>query len=565
MCLVKCYPSLQPSSFHSPTILDTPDHNSILEPRNPHQSTSLLPTMQPPSPFYARYAPAPMLSHPGPVPASLPHPTSHQISHAYPSTSSAPSYVYSSQYASPYPPHASVAYSPYVTHPSHASFVPAAHGVPSVHLQAPPVLAGAPAMYGPAPTQPTRAPAPPAYAPPSPESCERDAFYRKLHAFRDSMGDPIQRLPTLGFKELDLWVLYNEVVKRRGIDAVIAKKQWKEVAEALQLPSSCTDSGFRLRLHYKKYLEAFERKYFDPPESVSPRSSGKESTSPSVKAEPKSPAVKKAESKTMEKAPSSVTSSGSAPTEAGDIENESAGTVSNGSNGSDSRRSSGGSGGVSRAEATSKGEGMRKARGIVKKKKRSVGNGVTGLKKQDVQDKGEGKVKKGKDESEEVRRPVSCPKQSNGLPKQTQDAEMHVERQPKRPEKQVEEKEAAVRRKPDGKGPCGSKGGVNRKAGDEKKVSVLFTARKSQTGSSRDSKPSVAKGISKGRGNRVDFSVLDSATLKRYARVHGVGCDGESAGKKGLAERVAAHFSATPVRGGETATVLRFIQAVRRR
>lgn len=100
--------------------------------------------------------------------------------------------------------------------------------------------------------------------PQRPLPSERDAFYSKLHTFRDSIGEPIQRLPTLGFKELDLCVLYAEVTKRNGIDAVIANKQWKEVAEALRLPSSCTDSGFRLRLHYKKYLEAFERKYFQP-------------------------------------------------------------------------------------------------------------------------------------------------------------------------------------------------------------------------------------------------------------------------------------------------------------
>lgn len=93
---------------------------------------------------------------------------------------------------------------------------------------------------------------------------ERERFYQRLHAFRAAIGQPIVRLPTLGFKELDLWTLYREVTRRHGIDAVIARKQWKEVAEALRLPSSCTDSGFRLRLHYKKYLEAFERKYFKP-------------------------------------------------------------------------------------------------------------------------------------------------------------------------------------------------------------------------------------------------------------------------------------------------------------
>eukprot|EP00188_Purpureofilum_apyrenoidigerum_P001401 Plantae.Rhodophyta-Purpureofilum_apyrenoidigerum.ctg17676.p1 GENE.Plantae.Rhodophyta-Purpureofilum_apyrenoidigerum.ctg17676~~Plantae.Rhodophyta-Purpureofilum_apyrenoidigerum.ctg17676.p1 ORF type:complete len:314 (+),score=48.51 Plantae.Rhodophyta-Purpureofilum_apyrenoidigerum.ctg17676:323-1264(+) len=100
---------------------------------------------------------------------------------------------------------------------------------------------------------------------PEQENEERIRFYHDLHNFMSSIGQPIQRLPTLGFKELDLWVLYKEVTRRRGVDAVIAKKQWKEVADALQLPASCTDSGFRLRLHYVKYLEAFERAHFDPP------------------------------------------------------------------------------------------------------------------------------------------------------------------------------------------------------------------------------------------------------------------------------------------------------------
>uniref|UniRef100_A0A7S1TMN6 ARID domain-containing protein n=1 Tax=Erythrolobus australicus TaxID=1077150 RepID=A0A7S1TMN6_9RHOD len=96
----------------------------------------------------------------------------------------------------------------------------------------------------------------------------RIQFYHDLHDFMAAIGTPIQRLPTLGFKELDLWVLYNEVIKRRGVDAVIAKKQWKEIADALDLPASCTDSGFRLRLHYIKYLEAYERAHFVPPPEI---------------------------------------------------------------------------------------------------------------------------------------------------------------------------------------------------------------------------------------------------------------------------------------------------------
>mmetsp|Transcript_19887 Transcript_19887/g.34158 ORF Transcript_19887/g.34158 Transcript_19887/m.34158 type:complete len:333 (-) Transcript_19887:952-1950(-) len=113
---------------------------------------------------------------------------------------------------------------------------------------------------------------------------QRAAFYKHLHQYMQSIGTPIQRLPTLGFKELDLWVLYREVTSRKGVDHVIAKKLWKEVADALNLPASCTDSGFRLRLHYVKYLEAYERAHFVPPSDVlhTPMAASKKKTSPTT-------------------------------------------------------------------------------------------------------------------------------------------------------------------------------------------------------------------------------------------------------------------------------------------
>ncbi|GJQ14266.1 hypothetical protein GpartN1_g6057.t1 [Galdieria partita] len=97
---------------------------------------------------------------------------------------------------------------------------------------------------------------------------EERQFYQALYELMSKRGQPILRLPTLGFKELDLFRLFKEVTSRGGVDYVIAKKQWKEVADALGLPSSCTDSGFRLRLHYIRYLEPYERVYFTPPPDV---------------------------------------------------------------------------------------------------------------------------------------------------------------------------------------------------------------------------------------------------------------------------------------------------------
>ncbi|GJD12324.1 AT-rich interactive domain-containing protein 3A [Galdieria sulphuraria] len=97
---------------------------------------------------------------------------------------------------------------------------------------------------------------------------EESHFYQSLYELMSRRGQPILRLPTLGFKELDLFRLFKEVTSRGGVDYVIAKKQWKEVADALGLPSSCTDSGFRLRLHYIRYLEPYERTYFTPPPDI---------------------------------------------------------------------------------------------------------------------------------------------------------------------------------------------------------------------------------------------------------------------------------------------------------
>lgn len=74
---------------------------------------------------------------------------------------------------------------------------------------------------------------------------DRDRFYRRLYRYREEIGQPIVRVPTLGFKELDLWILYREVIGRGGFDAVIAKKQWKEVRERHGLDEDRVDFTWR--------------------------------------------------------------------------------------------------------------------------------------------------------------------------------------------------------------------------------------------------------------------------------------------------------------------------------
>lgn len=396
--------------------------------------------MQPASPFYSRYPPQPF---PSPVPSYNPPPP--------------PSYVY--QQYSPYP---TVTY----TH----SYTPLVHT--SGH---PPYGASRPST----PYTPTAA-------------SERDAFYRKLHAFRDAIGEPIQRLPTLGFKELDLCALYKEVTKRHGIDAVIAKKQWKEVAEALQLPSSCTDSGFRLRLHYKKYLEAFERKFYAPPLDVDIR-----------------PSKKKRPSATSESAETDIDAESSA--------------------GSEDKQ-------------------LRKSP-VVKRKKRS---GKREKKSDDPSVKDRKADKKdrdpgfGNDQHQGVDK-TRTPKMAV-MPNVDTERENDIRMESQR---QIWPVRSAV---------------ANEVADTAEREAARVLVEAKSAGLSQGLR--VYGGIQKSRRHKVDFNVLDCATLKRYARVNGVGYDSkavDSRGKQVLVDCVAKHFSSTPVAEDETNVLLNFIKAVRRR
>ena len=90
----------------------------------------------------------------------------------------------------------------------------------------------------------------------------RAQFTVFLSRFMRSRGTPIRKVPTLGGKHLDLYRLYVGVISRGGLKVVIERKLWKGISTALELPTTCTDFAFRLRLHYVNFLYGFERAYF---------------------------------------------------------------------------------------------------------------------------------------------------------------------------------------------------------------------------------------------------------------------------------------------------------------
>jgi hypothetical protein len=86
--------------------------------------------------------------------------------------------------------------------------------------------------------------------------------------------------PVVAGRELDLYVLYHEVCRQGGVEAVIKGKRWKrvlhskvtlqtcsrsdaqaslaQVTMALELPPTCTNAAYTLRKNYYRWLYAFE-------------------------------------------------------------------------------------------------------------------------------------------------------------------------------------------------------------------------------------------------------------------------------------------------------------------
>lgn len=90
--------------------------------------------------------------------------------------------------------------------------------------------------------------------PESPESEieSREVFLDKLYKFMARKGQPINKLPSLGYQELDLFKLYNLVIARGGMDKVTRNQEWKAVYQDLGLGVMSTSASYNTRTNYKK-------------------------------------------------------------------------------------------------------------------------------------------------------------------------------------------------------------------------------------------------------------------------------------------------------------------------
>ncbi|OWF38408.1 AT-rich interactive domain-containing protein 4B-like isoform X2 [Mizuhopecten yessoensis] len=89
---------------------------------------------------------------------------------------------------------------------------------------------------------------------------EKDRFVAQLYKFMDDRGTPINKGPTLGNKDLNLYKLFKVVQNIGGYNKVTNQLKWRGVYAKMSLPPSNTASH-QIKTAYKKYLHAFEDFY----------------------------------------------------------------------------------------------------------------------------------------------------------------------------------------------------------------------------------------------------------------------------------------------------------------
>ncbi|CAB1319727.1 unnamed protein product [Coregonus sp. 'balchen'] len=93
----------------------------------------------------------------------------------------------------------------------------------------------------------------------SPMETEERSFIASLHCFMKDRGTPIERIPHLGFKQINLWKIYKAVEKLGSYDSVTARRLWKNVYDELGGSPGSTSAATCTRRHYERLVLPFER------------------------------------------------------------------------------------------------------------------------------------------------------------------------------------------------------------------------------------------------------------------------------------------------------------------
>ncbi|XP_052227861.1 AT-rich interactive domain-containing protein 5B-like isoform X3 [Dreissena polymorpha] len=90
-------------------------------------------------------------------------------------------------------------------------------------------------------------------------SKDEQTFLMDLHQFMRRRNTPIGRIPSLGFKQIDLFHFYTLAMDIGGYEQISNKRMWKHLYDKLGGNSGFTSAATCTRRHYEKLLLPYER------------------------------------------------------------------------------------------------------------------------------------------------------------------------------------------------------------------------------------------------------------------------------------------------------------------
>ncbi|KAJ8372693.1 hypothetical protein AAFF_G00280220 [Aldrovandia affinis] len=88
---------------------------------------------------------------------------------------------------------------------------------------------------------------------------EEQAFLVALYKYMKERKTPIERIPYLGFKQINLWTMFQAALKLGGYELITARRQWKSVYDELGGNPGSTSAATCTRRHYERLILPYER------------------------------------------------------------------------------------------------------------------------------------------------------------------------------------------------------------------------------------------------------------------------------------------------------------------
>ncbi|XP_072623294.1 AT-rich interactive domain-containing protein 5A isoform X3 [Vulpes vulpes] len=88
---------------------------------------------------------------------------------------------------------------------------------------------------------------------------EEQAFLVSLYKFMKERHTPIERVPHLGFKQINLWKIYKAVEKLGAYEMVTGRRLWKNVYDELGGSPGSTSAATCTRRHYERLVLPYVR------------------------------------------------------------------------------------------------------------------------------------------------------------------------------------------------------------------------------------------------------------------------------------------------------------------